>query len=58
MCIRNKGVFKQLIMCIQDKDTKINDQLYLSPEIKNLLRKAFIGFHQLIWLFVLKCFKY
>ena len=48
MCIRNKGVFKQLIMCTQDKDTKINDQLYLSPEIKNLLRKAFIGFHQLI----------
>lgn len=48
MCIRNKGVFKELIMYIQGKDTKINNQLYLSPEIKNLLRKAFIGFHQLI----------
>lgn len=48
MCIRNKGVFKRLIICIQDKDTKINNQLYLSPEIKNLLRKAFIDFHQLM----------
>lgn len=40
-----------LIIFIQDKDIKSTKQFYLSSEIKNLLRKAFLGFHQLIWLF-------